>query len=92
MLKVKFRRSFEDFLREVENAIGRLVERSTARMLIKQKHILNDLKVCHHKMLNEEVLDSDLIIVNGGINYSRSKGPWLVVNSSMNECWRLIDL
>jgi hypothetical protein len=35
LLRAKFRHSFEEFLREMENAYARWMERSTARRLIK---------------------------------------------------------
>jgi hypothetical protein len=89
-LKVKFRRSFEDFLREVENAYGRWMERPTARKLIKKLH--EDLKQWHQEMLDGKLLDNDPIVLVAGLNYRRPNGTWLVDDSSLRQWWRLIDL
>jgi len=89
-LRVKFRSSFEEFLREVENAYGRWMERSTARMLIKK--LQKTLKEWHHDMLYQKLLDNDPINLVAGLHYRRSNGTWLVDRSDLRQYWRLIDL
>lgn len=90
VLKVNFRRSFDEFLHEVENAYGRWMERPTARKLIKQLH--DNLKVWHQDMLNFKLLDNDPIELVAGLYYRRPNGTWLVDGSSLRQWRRLIDL
>jgi len=89
-LKVRFRRSFDEFLREVEEAYGRWMARPTARMLVKK--LQNDLKQWHEDMLYYKLLDNDPINLVAGLNYRRSNGTWLVDGSSLRQWWRLIDI
>jgi hypothetical protein len=89
-LKVRFRRSFEDFLREVENAYGRWVARSTAQRLMNE--LRQKLKELHQEMINGKLLDNDPIILKGNINYRRSKGTWFVENGNLSQWFGLIDL
>ena len=89
-LKVRFRRSFDDFLREVENAYGRWTAPSTARMLVKK--LKNDLKKWHDDMLYYHVLDNDPLFLVVGLYYRKSDGSWLVDGSSLRQWHRLIDL
>jgi hypothetical protein len=89
-LKVRFHRSFDDFLREVEAAYGRWMAPSTARMLVKKLH--NDLKKWHDEMLYYHVLDNDPLFLVAGLFYRKSDGSWLVNDSSLRQWHRLIDL
>jgi len=89
-LRVRFRSSFEEFLREVENAYGRWMERPTARTLIKK--LQKDLKQWHQELLNAKALDNDPINLVAGLHYRRSNGTWLVDRSDLRQHWRLIDL
>jgi hypothetical protein len=89
-LKVRFRRSFDEFLRELAEAYGRWMARPTARMLVKK--LQNDLKQWHQEMLSQKLLDNDPINFVAGLNYRRSNGTWLVDDSSLRQWWRLIDL
>jgi hypothetical protein len=89
-LRVKFRRSFDGFLREVENAYGRWMAKSTAQMLTKK--LQKTLKDWHQEMLNSQLLDNDPIVLVAGLNYRRSNGTWLVDRSDLRQYWRLIDL
>jgi hypothetical protein len=91
-VQVKFRRSFLDFLPEVENAYGRLMERSTARRVMKDKFLQKRLKELHQEMINGKVLDNAPIILKGNLNYHRSKGRWLLENGNVTQWWGLIDL
>lgn len=89
-LKVRFRRSFDEFLPAVEAAYARWMERATARMLVKklQKH----LKEWHDEMLSSKVLDNDPLMLVAGLSYRRSNGTWLVSDSSLRQWRRLIDI
>jgi hypothetical protein len=89
-LKVKFRRSFDEFLREVEHAYGRWMARSTARMLIQK--LQKTLKEWHQEMLNSKLLDNDPLVLVAGLHYRRSNGAWLVDSSDLRQYWRLIDI
>ena len=89
-LKVRFRRSFDEFLREVENAYERWMARPTARMLVKK--LQKDLKQWHEDMVYHKLLDNDPIIIVAGLNYRRSNRTWLVDDSSLRQWRRLIDL
>jgi hypothetical protein len=89
-LKVRFRRSFDDFLREVEAAYARWMETSTASMLVKK--LKNDLKKWHDDMLYYDVLDNDPLFLVVGLYYRKSDGSWLVDGSSLRQWHRLIDL
>jgi hypothetical protein len=89
-LKVRFRRSFDDFLREVENAYGRWTARSTAAALVKK--LQKDLKQWHDEMLSAQVLDDDPLFLVVGLYYRKSGGSWLVDGSSLRQWHRLIDL
>jgi hypothetical protein len=84
-LKIRFRRSYHEFLREVEDAYGRWVARPTARMLVKQ--LEKDLKETHREMLFRKVLDNDPIILVANLNYRRSHGKWVVDKSVLHQ-WR----
>jgi hypothetical protein len=90
LLRVKFRRSFEEFLREVENAYVRWMERSTARRLI--KNLTTDLKQWHQELLRASALDNDPIMISAGLFYRSANGAWLVERSDLRQYWRLIDL
>jgi sulfur relay (sulfurtransferase) DsrC/TusE family protein len=89
-LKIRFRRSFDEFLREVEDAYGRWMARPTARMLVKK--LQKDLKQWHQDMLYYKLLDNDPINFVAGLYYRRSNGTWHVDDSSLRQWWRLIDL
>jgi hypothetical protein len=89
-LRVKFPRSFDEFFREVENAYGRWMAKSTAQMLVKKlKKTLNDW---HQEMLNSNLLDNDPLVLVAGLDYHRSIGAWLVHRSNLRQYQRLIDL
>jgi hypothetical protein len=89
-LKVRFRRSFEEFLREVEGAYGRWMERSTARTLVRK--LTQDLKQWHQELINARALNNDPIMLIAGLVYRRSNGGWLVDGSDLRQYWRLIDI
>ena len=89
-LKVKFRRSFAEFLREVEAAYGRWMARSTAQKLVKK--LQPDLKKWHDELLHQKTFDNDPMIIVAGLNYRRSNGTWLAVDSSLRQWSRLIDI
>jgi hypothetical protein len=89
-LKVRFRRSFEEFLREVESAYGRWMERSTARSLVKK--LRQDLKQWHQELLNARALNDDPIVFVAGLFYRRSRARWLVDGSDLRQYGRLIDI
>ncbi len=89
-LKIRFRRSFEEFLQEVENAYGRWVSRSTARMLVKK--LQKDLKQWHEEMLYFTVLENDPLVLVVGLYYHKSNGSWLGNDSSLRQWRRLIDI
>lgn len=89
-LRVKVRRAFGEFLREVEDAYGRWMERSTARVLTKK--LQNELKQLHQELLNAGALDDDPIILVAGLFYRRSNGTWLVDGSELRQHRRLVDI
>jgi hypothetical protein len=89
-LKIRFRRSFEEFLREVEGAYGRWMERSTARGLVRK--LTEDLKQWHQELINARALNNDPIMLVAGLVYRRSNGGWLVDGSDLRQYWRLIDI
>ncbi len=89
-LKIQFRRSFEEFLHEVENAYGRWVSRTTARILVKK--LQKTLKEWHEEMLYYKVLENDPLVLIAGLFYRRSNGTWLGDDSSLRQWRRLIDL
>jgi hypothetical protein len=89
-LKVKFRSSFEEFLRDVENAYGRWMERPTARMLIKKSQ--KTLQQWHQDMVNKKLYDNDPIKLEAILKYRRSNGRWFVGDSLLDKWSRLIDL
>jgi hypothetical protein len=89
-LRVRFRRSFEEFLREVENAYGRWMAKPTAQMLVKK--LQKTLKEWHQDMLYYQILDNDPLVLVGGLDYRRSNGTWLVDRSDLRQYRRLIDL
>jgi hypothetical protein len=89
-LKVRFRRSFDEFAREVEGAYARWMEPSTARMLVKK--LQNDLKQFHQEMLQNKVLDNDPMYLVAGLFYRKSNGSWLVRDSTLRQWRRLIDI
>ena len=89
-LKVRFRRSFKEFLREVESAYGRWMERSTARTLVTK--LQKDLKEWHQELLRAKAFDNDPIMLVAGLFYRRSNGIWLVDRSDLRQYWRLIDI
>jgi hypothetical protein len=89
-LKVRFRRSFDEFLREVEGAYARWMERSTARALVKK--LQKDLQQSHQEMSNSHALDNDPILLVVGLFYRKSNGSWLVNDSSFRQWRRLIDI
>ena len=90
LLRVKFRRSFEEFLREVENAYAKWMERFTARRLV--KNVTTDLKQWHQELLRASALDNDPIMISAGLFYRSANGAWLVERSDLRQYWRLIDL
>ena len=89
-LKVRFRRSFYEFLRGVENAYGRWMARPTAQMLVKKLH--KELKQWHDDMLYAKLLDNDPVVMAAGLSYRSSNSSWHVVDSSLRQWQRLIDL
>jgi hypothetical protein len=89
-LKVNFRRSFEEFRREVEGAYGRWMERSTARTLVKR--LQKDLKQWHQELLSAKALNNDPIMLAAGLSYRQSNGAWLVDRSNLRQYWRLVDI
>jgi hypothetical protein len=89
-LKVRFRRSFDGFLREVEAAYGRWMAKPTARMLVKK--LQKDLKQWHDDLVYHKLLDGDPMVIVTGLTYRRSNGSWLVVDSALRQWQRLIDL
>lgn len=90
VLKIRFRRSFDEFLRAVEDAYGRWMARPTARMLVKK--LQKDLKQFHQEMLDSKRFDNDPVILTVGLSYRRSNGTWLVSDSSLRQWQSLIDL
>lgn len=90
ILRVKFRHSFQEFLREVEGAYGRWMERSTARTLVKS--LQKDLKQWHQELLSAKALNNDPVMLVAGLHYRRSNGTWLVDRSDLRQYWRLIDI
>jgi hypothetical protein len=88
VLKVNFRRSFEEFLRGVENAYVSWMARSDAQKLIKKLH--GDLKKYHQDMSN--LLNNDPITLTVGLSYRRSNGKWLVYDSQLRQWQGLIDI
>jgi hypothetical protein len=89
-LKVRFRHSFEEFLRKVEGAYARWMERSTARRLA--KNLTKDLKQWHQELLRSKALDNDPISISAGLFYRSSGGARLVDRSDLRQYWRLIDI
>lgn len=89
-LKVRFRRSFDEFARNVEGAYARWMEPSTARMLVKK--LQNDLKQFHQEMLQSKLLDNDPMYLVAGLFYRKSNGSWLVRDSTLRQWRRLIDI
>lgn len=88
-LRVKFRRSFQDFLHEVENAYATWMARPTAQMLIKK--LQKDLKKWHDDMLYYKLRDNATVVLVAGLTYRKSNGTWLVHDSSLRQ-WRKFDL
>jgi hypothetical protein len=62
----------------------------TAQMLVKK--LQKDLKQWHDDMVYYKLLDSDPMVIVAGLSYRRSNGSWLVVDSSLRQWRRLIDL
>ena len=89
-LKVRFRHSFGEFLREVEGAYARWMEKSTARRL--GKNLTKDLKQWHQELLSAKALENDPISISAGLFYRNSGGAWLVDRSDLRQYWRLIDI
>jgi hypothetical protein len=90
ILKVRFRKSFDQFVREVEGAYARWMERSTAQKLVKK--LEKDIKQSHGEMLSSHALDDDPICLTVGLFFRKSNGSWLVNDSSFRQWRRLIDL
>jgi hypothetical protein len=88
-LTVRFRRSFHEFLREVENAYGKWMARPTVQMLVKK--LQKDLKKWHDDMLYYKLRDNTTLVLVAGLDYGRSNGKWLVHDSSL-RLWRKFDL
>ncbi len=89
-LRVRFRRSFDEFIHEVENAYARWTTRPTAQALLKK--LQKTLKEWHQEMLSYKVLDNDPLVLVAGLHYRRSNGSWLVTDSDLRQYRRLIDL
>src|SRR5262245_12767437 len=53
-LKVRFRHSFDEFLREVEGAYARWMERSTARSIVKK--LTDGLRQWHQELIDARAL------------------------------------
>ena len=91
-LNVKFRRSFNALLREVENAIGRFIEWQRPAAWIRY-WIRHELQISHEKFLKQGMRDNDLIVYSIVIGYSLSKGRWIVNAILVGDSWSgLIDL
>jgi hypothetical protein len=88
-LKIKFRHSFEDFLREIENAYGTWTTRTEARALTKR--LQPTLKQLHQTML-KRLLGNDSVVILVGLHYQKSNGIWRADDSSVRHWWKLIDL
>jgi len=89
-LKVKFRHSFKDFLREVENTFKTLGAGPTARMLIKKSH--RALQRLHKEMLKNKLQDTDPVILLAQVYYRRSKGTRLADDILLHTWGQLIDI
>jgi hypothetical protein len=89
-VKVRFRRSFDEFLHAVENAYGRWMDKRTARMLVQKLQM--ELQKWHQEMLDQKLFDNDPINIVAGLNYRRPGTTWLVNDSSLRQWWRLIDI
>lgn len=89
-LRVRFRRSFDEFVREVENAYARWTTGPTAQALIRK--LQKNLKEWHQEMLYYKVLENDPLALIAGLHYRRSNGSWLVFDSDLRQYRRLIDL
>lgn len=89
-LRVRFRRSFDEFVREVEGAYARWTTRPTAYALVKK--LRKRLKEWHEEMLYYKILDNDPLVLVAGLHYRRSNGSWLVSDSDLRQYRRLIDL
>lgn len=88
-LKIRFRRSFSEFLRAVEEAYGRWMAKPTAQRLMKT--LQDPLKKMHQEMLPQKFLDNDPIVLVVGLYYKQSNGAWLVDGSDVRQYQRLID-
>jgi hypothetical protein len=89
-LSVRFRKSFAEFLRNVEAAYGRWMADSTANKLVKK--LAKELKQWHEEMLSVHALDNDPMTLVAGLLYKKSNGSWLVVDSSLRQWRRELDL
>lgn len=89
-LKIRFRRSFDEFLRTVEDAYGRWMAKPTAQRLTKT--LRGRLKELHQELLGQTVFDNDPIVLVAGLHYRQSNGAWLVERSDVRQYQRLIDV
>lgn len=87
---MKFRRAFDEFVHEVENAYARWMTRPAAQALMKR--LQKTLKEWYQEMLTYKVLDNDPLVLVAGLHYRRSNGSWLVTDSDLRQYRRLIDL
>ena len=83
--KVAFRRSFADFLREVEGAYGRWMTGPRARTLVRKTQ--ETLKKWHEEMLDQKVPDTAPVVLRGPIHYRRGRRP----NGTWGT-WRVVDI
>jgi hypothetical protein len=79
--KVKFRRSFGDFRREAERALGTWMTGARARMLIEK--LEEKLKKWHQEILDLNYPDNAPMRLIGKIVYRGPNGTWRVVDVSL---------
>jgi hypothetical protein len=89
-LRVRFRRSFAEFLRNVEAAYGRWMAAPTAKKLTQK--LAKELKQWHEEILSARAFDNDPLTLVAGLFYKKSNGSWLVVDSSLRQWRRELDL
>lgn len=91
-LRVRFRRSFAEFLSEVETAFRRWMAPPTARKVVKKLH--KDLQARHDVGLKQRVLDNDPLVIGVGLHYKRSGAGWRLddIDDFLHLVRRPIDL
>jgi hypothetical protein len=83
--RVNFRRSFEDFLREVERAYGRWMTGPRARTLVGKSQEI--LKNWHEEMLSQKVNENAPVVLRGSIHYRRGRRP-----DGTWGTWRVVEV